>query len=394
MSEVLQSVAQYVQFGKTEQAAVRRLAPILKPHLPDVVAQFYARIDAHPETRAIFINDAQAARLRAHFAKWLETLLEGPYDAAYALQRARIGDAHVRVGLPQHYMFAALQVVWEALSRHVLASSLPDRDQALISLQRLFTIEVSLMLEAYKNRYTERITELERATLREQLSRVEHLAEIGQLAASLAHEIKNPLAGISGAIQVIQAGLPADDERREILEEVLRQVRRVDGTVRDLLAYARPRELDIRRCDLREVISHCLSLLRREPTCARVQLNTDELDYPDELRADQNQLEQLLVNLLLNAAQATRDGGTVSLRSALSETHCTLEVQDEGPGFTEDTLARACEPFFTTKARGTGLGLAIVRRIVETHNGTLELTNAPAGGGLVRVQLPLTSRQS
>jgi signal transduction histidine kinase len=380
---------EYIGFSAADAAHVAALAPYVAPHLKAIADRFYLQIARHRGARAVLEADPQRlARLHESFADWLATLFCGRYDAEYYEQRAEIGHAHVRIGLPQHYMFGGMEIVWQELERVVRQSHVPDASLRLQSLHKLLTLETTVMLESYQLSYSEEVRRGERHAVQERLTRAEHLAHIGQMAASLAHEIKNPLAGISGAIQVIRDGLPADDDRRPILGDVLRQITRLDGTVRDLLVYARPKPPRLRSCDLNEVVERVLTFMSGEPELRRVRVEfTADASLP-LVEADETQIEQVLINLVLNAAQASPDGGQVHVYTELNETHMRLAVEDRGHGMHPDVQARAFEPFFTTKARGTGLGLPICRRIVELHSGTIEVASQLGRGTRVTVELP------
>ena len=164
------------------------------------------------------------------------------------------------------------------------------------------------MLESYKDSYSEQIRELERGAMEAKLMRAEHLAEIGQLAASLAHEIKNPLAGISGAIQIIGESLSGDSPYRSVVRDILRQISRLDATVKDLLLYARPSLPQPRVCELAKLIPRVLTLLREEPAIQRVNVEFEGASAGATVYADEGQIEQLLMNLIINAAHATTEG--------------------------------------------------------------------------------------
>jgi len=363
---------------------------VVEPHLPRIVDRFYGQIATDPQTRRIVQKgEVHTRALRRTLTVWLQSLLAGRYDEEYLRRRVRIGRVHVRVGLPQHYMVAAVEVIRQELHALVFASGLPGAAEALASLHKLLAIETSIMLESYQGTFVERVRQDERSAIRERLTQAEHLAQIGRLAASLAHEIKNPLAGISGAIQVIRDSMPADAPHRPILGEVLRQINRLDQTVKDLLVYARPVPPRFESCDLNQVVARLKTVLRREPAMQHVRLECCDDKQPlPPIEADENQVEQLLMNLILNAAHASPEGGVVSLHARRTSEGIRLEVEDHGEGMDEPTLQRALEPFFTTKARGTGLGLPICRRIVETHGGKLTIQSTPGNGTTVIIQLP------
>lgn len=388
-ASIFDELKSYVGFSSDDAARLNGLADRIDPYLPAVVERFYAEIVRHPSARRIMVGgEQQMQRLRTHFLHWLRSLFAGDHSLQYFREHESIGSVHVHVGLPQHYMPAAMEVVWQELQTQFRRSGIPESDEALASLHKLMTLETAMMLESYKLRYTDQVREVERNALRERLSRAEHLAEIGQLSASLAHEIKNPLAGISGAIQVIRDSMPEANPHRPILEEVIRQVSRLDRTVKDLLDYARPTKPQIRACDLREILQRVSGLLGREPAFQRVRFEA-ACDGVPPIEADDQQIAQLLMNLLLNAAHASPPGARIRIRAARSGDAIDIQVEDEGHGMDEEVCRRAFEPFFTTKARGTGLGLSICQRIVESQNGSIGIESRPNQGTTVSVRLPI-----
>lgn len=380
----------YVGFDEQDAANLRLLGTQVEALVPPALDRFYREILRHPGTRAILSEGpAQVARLRQTLADWLRGLFCGTYDDDYYAARARIGRVHVRVGLPQHYMFAAMQVLWEELERAIRRLRPADASVPLASLHKLLMLELGIMLESYKESYSQQIRHVEREAVHERLSEAEQLARIGQLAASLAHEIKNPLAGISGAIQVIRDSMKRDESHRPILDEVLRQVGRLDGTVKDLLVYARPKPPRFRQCNLEQWLARVLPMLRTQPEIQRVHFEYANSQRLPAVEVDENQLEQLLTNLLLNAAQASPSGGLVRLMTTAQPDGVRLTVEDRGHGMDAEVCRRAMEPFFTTKAKGTGLGLPICRKIVEMHGGQIAIRSQVGKGTEVTVDLPL-----
>lgn len=238
--------------------------------------------------------------------------------------------------------------------------------------------------------------ELQR-THAEQLERADRLATVGELAAGVAHEIKNPLAGISGAIEVIASDLPADDPNAEIFAEVLVQIRRVDKTLRDMLNFARPTEPTMVLGDLNKLVRSHTPLLSRNPEHAAIQREITLAESLPQLNLDTDQIGQILVNLSLNALQAAAPEGTIAIRTRLADDgeSVELEVEDSGPGIRPDATDKIFKPFFTTKAKGTGLGLAICRRIARAHGGDLNLAGPGKLGGarfILKIPLPTDSR--
>ena len=385
---VFEEMKLYVDFDDEDAGILRALAEHVEPHLPDVVERFWREVQRSPGARQVLTSEEQAAVLRLNILKWLQALFGGQYDDEYVRVQAQIGRTHVRVGLPQHFMIVAMEIVWQELQRIVKSLPSVDHAAALGSLHKLLTIETGLMLASYRESQTAQVRQVERDAMQARLREAEQLAQIGQLAASLAHEIKNPLAGISGAIQVIRASLDPSDPHWPVLGEVLRQISRLDRTVKDLLVYARPKPLQVQRCDVRRSIERVLTLLRKEPEFERIRFEYSLARGLPSIAADEHQLEQLVVNLLLNAAQASASGGLVRLTAAARDSGVQLVVEDRGCGMTVDVARRALEPFFTTKARGTGLGLPICRKIVDAHGGTIAIRSVAGEGTEVTVMLP------
>ena len=227
----------------------------------------------------------------------------------------------------------------------------------------------------------------ERKEAEEKLVRQEALARLGTMAAVVAHEVKNPLAGIGGAIQVLRDRLPAEAPDREILTEVLGRLKGLSALVQDLLDFARPRAPRFTRVSLGTTLRETSTLLAADPAFSGLLV---EIEGPDvTLVGDEDFLRDVFHNLLLNGAQAA--GGKGPLRVTIEEgrDRCRVTVRDPGPGIPADIADKVFEPFFTTKHRGTGLGLSIARRLVEAHGGTLTLASSAGGGTAAVVELPV-----
>ncbi len=211
------------------------------------------------------------------------------------------------------------------------------------------------------------------------LLRAESLAQLGALSAAVAHELRNPLAGISGAIQVIARSLAVDDRRKPVMEKVEQQVRRLDALVTDLLAFSRPSEPRISTVRLDEVTRTVVELVQRDHPLVSLRATGMGL-----ARADPNLVHQILLNLVLNAVQALDGPGRVEV--LLSDGH--VVVNDDGAGIAPENLDRIFQPFFTTRTRGTGLGLAISRKAAVSMGGRLILGQGPLPGAAFVLELP------
>jgi len=223
---------------------------------------------------------------------------------------------------------------------------------------------------------------------RTQMSRAEHLATLGEMAAGLAHEIRNPLAGIAGVIEVMGRDLPKDSPAREEMKEVKGEVQQITRTVNDLLETARPKPPLMEVGNLNTTVEHAV-LFARQQTGEKVidfQLLTAEKLPPVE--HDANQLHQVLLNLLLNAMQAIGKVGTITVEISRRDSLAAITVTDTGKGIPADHMPHIFRPFFTTKGDGTGLGLSLSRRIVEEHNGRIEVSSRVDVGSQFTILLP------
>ena len=223
------------------------------------------------------------------------------------------------------------------------------------------------------------------------LAEAEHLATIGELSAGLAHEIKNPLAGIKGAIDVIRDSLPRADTQRRILDDVIHAVNRIDKIVEDLMNYAKPKPPAHSSIDLPALVQRIVTMARTTSKSDSLPIEVRQTGTIPEFTADETQLEQVLMNLLLNAQNAMPSGGhiEVALSYDPGASLVRMEVKDDGPGIPESLQKRIFQPFFTTRANGTGLGLATCLKNVQYHGGTIEVQSKAGRGTTFRVTLPL-----
>ena len=225
------------------------------------------------------------------------------------------------------------------------------------------------------------------------MAQQQRLAALGEMAAGLAHEIRNPLAGLKGAAQYLQEE-PVSADAREMLQVIVDEAHRLDGVVRQFLDYARPYRLDLQRSTANAWVARALGLLRADPKAARMRIE-ESLD-PDlpETALDGARITQVLLNLLQNAVEATGGEGTLRITTRAATNRAgpgavEIVVSDDGPGMTDEQMGRLFVPFSTTRPGGTGLGLAISRRIVDAHHGTLRVTSAPGAGATFAVSLPI-----
>jgi len=388
-AELFEEMKVAVGFSQADATALLDLAKPLSPFLRRIVDDFYENLLRDPRASAIIESGEQRLDgLRETLFNWLEELFCGHYGEAYFERRCSIGRSHVRVNLPPPYMFTAMNVIRLALVDRINQLDIPGTPRKIAALHKILDLELAIMNETYRENLIGRIKEIEHAQYQQKLSESEHLAMVGQLAASLAHEIKNPLAGISGAIQILGADLDEDHPHKEVITEVLRQIDRLDMAVKDLLIYARPKPPERARINLSNTLNRTLILLQEEPVFRNVHVICEGLDESHTVLADEAQIQQVFTNLMLNAAHACEQGGHIRCEIEQPDGSVRVIVEDDGAGMKSSVLERVFEPFYTTKARGTGLGLPICKRIVEAHDGRLDIRSTPGAGTRVTFDIP------
>ncbi len=220
----------------------------------------------------------------------------------------------------------------------------------------------------------------------ERLREQEALARLGQMAAVVAHEVKNPIAGIRGALQVISSRMPAESRDKPVVGDIIARLDSLNGIVHDLLVFARPRQVRPEPVELSRLLRNTLDLLHRDPTFAHLDVAHPTTEAV--ARGDAEQLQLVFTNVLMNAAQAMGGTGRIAISVTRVDGQWAVAVADEGPGMAPEVREKVFEPFFTTKHRGTGLGLPIARRIVEAHGGRIDINTPAAGGTVVEIVLP------
>jgi two-component system, NtrC family, sensor histidine kinase HydH len=224
---------------------------------------------------------------------------------------------------------------------------------------------------------------------RTRLAQSEKLAALGQLAAAIAHEVRNPLAVIRSAAQAVAEALPAGEpESRRACSFITAEIDRLTSVVSSLLAFARPLRLEPRAVTLDGLFDRALLLARDELAAKQVRVRRSEPASLPAVRADADLISQVLLGLLANAAEAVPVGGEVVLGGRAIEESVAIDVADSGPGIPAELRGRIFEPFFTTRPQGTGLGLAVARQIVEAHGGRIEVGDSPTGGARFSILLP------
>lgn len=255
----------------------------------------------------------------------------------------------------------------------------PEREDEVTSVMRAFN-----RLTYRLNDANEKIRDLHQI----QMEHADRLATTGEMAAGIAHEIKNPIAGVLGALHIFNNETKVDDERKEIIAEMIAQLERVNYAINDLLSYARPVKPEFVEIDIAEIIRRTIGLLSPQSKQINADIRTNLTSNKISINADKKQIQQILWNITLNALQALDGKGVVDVLVYDSETKVKIEVRDTGRGIPAEQLSCVFQPFYTTKHKGTGLGMTITKRIIEQHGGTISIESHVNVGTTVTIILP------
>jgi signal transduction histidine kinase len=403
----------FLRFTKEEEVVLTALQPIMAQHVEELVGAFYRHLLSFPDTRKFLTDELISTRLLEAQKRYLLSLVAGSYGRAYEEGRRLIGQVHARLGLTPEWYLGAYALYLSLLEPLIFEKfhTQPAKYVAIrIALTKVMFLDIQLALEAYIEKSSEGqdyavkqlagfTRELEKglaqnrhvlSETQHQLRLTERVAELGTLAASMAHEIGTPMNVILGrAEQLMQR---TDDETmKKELGIIAAQVERVTKLMNQLLAFARRGPPNFRPVDLREVVKNCLDAVeeRLSQHCVHVVAEHDE-DLP-HIHGDSDLMMQVLLNLVLNAVQAMPEHGTLRVAAAREgEQHIRLTVADTGHGIPPDVLPKIFEPFVTTKERGkgTGLGLTVVLSIVQEHGGSITVDSTPGQGTTFTLLLP------
>ena len=225
-----------------------------------------------------------------------------------------------------------------------------------------------------------------RVALETQLREQAALTRLGEMAAVVAHEVKNPLTGIRGAVQIIGSRLPAGSRDAEVVKEIVARIDTLNDLMKDLLLFARPPQPRLAPIDPRPVLETVVGLVRQDPGARAITFAIEGTS--DIILADPELLKLVIQNFLLNAVHAINGSGSIQVDVHTIGSMCRMTVTDSGPGIPPEIREKLFTPFFTTKARGTGLGLSTAKRFVEAQGGTMVIDCPPTGGTSVSIELP------
>jgi len=373
---LLQELKRYVAFGPDDESALRELRAAAAADFPAIATTFYDRILSHEGARAALTGgESRVGHLRTTLVRWLDETLGGPWDDAYWEAHCRIGRVHVRIELPQHYMFGAMNLVREELSRRAAAIWSADpvrRDRVQVALGKVLDLELAIMLHTYREDLTAKA------------ARTERLATFGQLVGSIGHELRNPLGVIESSVFLLRGRPGEDDKTRKHLDRIADQVELSSQIITGLLDMVRDRPVPRDRVPVAALVAEAAGAVPRPPGVSV------EVAVPDDLAVtgDSVALRQALVNLIMNAVEAACPDGVVQVTARPDGATVAFAIDDDGPGIPESVRGRIFEPLITSKAHGNGLGLALVKRVAERHGGSVAHEPRPAGGTRFTLRVP------
>jgi signal transduction histidine kinase len=269
----------------------------------------------------------------------------------------------------------------------VFGSSLGIHDMAGEITEIIFYFAVAVLTGGLIDR--EFFARRHQEEMRVQLERSRQLSKVGQIAAGVAHEIKNPLVSIKGAVEILsdESTLPA--EKKEFSDILHSEIKRMDGTISDFLKFARPRETILKRMNLSESLKASIKQIETHASQVGVSINYD-IDDDINVKGDEEKLHEMTLNILLNSIQVSDSDSMIAVDlKSIDKSRACLVFKDTGSGIAKEDIDRIFEPFYTTKPTGTGLGLAIVKSIIEDHRWTIDVNSEPNSGTCVEIILPL-----
>ncbi len=352
---------------------------LVKSEIPAIIDEFCQFITRDP----LIVRRANVSEINLHCLKnslvlWLESTLSGPHSgAAFLESRRRIGKAHVQIDLPQEVMFTAMNCIRSHLLtfalRHI--SDLKQCEATLLSVNRILDLELALMIESY------------RVQQQDQIKNHERLATIGQFAASIGHELRNPLGTIETSVYLMAQRLDRlgviDEGMQRYLVKARKQVQLCSKIITDMLELARSRAPQRQLVSIERVVDDVLDGLMLPASVIQRKIITPNLSA----FADPGQLRSVIANLLENGRDAIGGAGTLEIEGFPAKDGVAIRIRDTGPGIAKADQPRVFEASFTTKSHGNGLGLALCQRIVSAHGGTIELEQVASGASFL-VWLP------
>jgi signal transduction histidine kinase len=402
----------FLGWTEADRAALADLRPLMERNADRLVAGFYRHLLSFAPTRRLLADPEVKERLLRKQRQYLLSLTGPEIDAAYFEERVRIGRTHERIGLEPRWYLGAYSLYFSLLVpllNDALGSDPARLERATGALTKLFFLDAQLAMEAYierregdlaqlnvelgaATRALERDFEEQREALqatRRRARAAEDLASTATLVAGLAHEIGTPMSVIQGHAELLESAV-SDEKARARLQTIRTQIDRISNIIQTLLNLSRPRPQVRVAVDLVELLDTTLAFLGEKLRRREIRVERD-FELVPQIRADPEKLQQLFLNLFLNAADAMPEGGTLRVALRPDGEAIEIRVADTGTGISEQDLARVFEPFFSTKSagEGSGLGLVVAQSIVHDHGGEIEVESELGKGTEFRIRLPV-----
>jgi signal transduction histidine kinase len=410
--EELEERLAFLGIADTDLRALQTLRPLFERRADTLVTAFYRHLLSFEETRALLKDAEVKRRLLIEQRRYLLSLTEPQIDDAYVADRRRIGETHEQIGLEPRWYLGAYAIYFYLLSPLVsehLRSEPVRADRTLSALMKRLVFDAQIVMDGYVERRERELeylnqelaaagrslareVEVQQAELRataERARAAEELASVATLVAGLAHEIGTPMGVIRGHAELLESSV-TNDRARWRLRTIREQIDRISNLIRTLLNIARPKEPARVSVELAEILETTLTFLTDKLSKGGVKIAL-EVDSPPPVRGDAERLQQLFLNLLLNAVDAMPKGGTLRIGLApAGPDRVEIRISDTGKGVPPEDLRRIFDTFYTTKpaGEGSGLGLVVARSIVLDHEGTIDVTSELGQGTEFRITLP------
>src|SRR5208337_1824228 len=402
----------FIGLGEEERSYLMALRPVLERHAESLVAAFYRHLLSFEQTRTLLRDSAVKERLLGKQRSYLLSLGSARYDEEFLAERVAIGETHERIGLEPRWYLGAYAIYFSLLAPAVVETyrSEPHRaERTLSALVKQLLLDAQLAMEAYMARHDRELEymnrelaaagrhlarefEDQRAELRQSERRAraaEDLASVATLVAGLAHEIGTPMGVIQGHAELLESSV-SDERGRWRLRTIREQIERISRIIQALLNTARPRDPVLLPVSVAPILDNSLSFLAEKFRRRGVEVEWHVTEAP-EISGDSEKLQQLFLNLLLNAVDAMPEGGRIVV-SVGTDSDGALEVRirDSGIGIPQEQLSQIFQPFYTTKeaGHGSGLGLVVAREIVADHGGEIDVASDPGEGTEFRIRFP------
>ncbi len=392
--ETFREIKRYMHFSDEDVSVLKKLGPIMQPHLREMAERFYAEIPNHPEAFKVFSGPEQINRLKQSLQRWGAGLFAGLYDEKYAQEQYLIGHIHVRIRLPQKYVISAMALVREFLHQVIneQIQDAPFRAQAHISVDKILDLDLNLMCEAYFNASVQSLREINQKLEETNRKLLESSQFKSEFLASTSHELRTPLSSILGFIRLVLDGVcQSREEEIDLLNDAFHAAEHLLSIVNDLLDVARIEagrlEIQCRPMEAQPILKQVISLtsVQAEQKSVKLADKADSIVLPT-VWGDPERLKQVLINIIGNAVKFT-DRGSVTVSASVDDKFVEFKVQDTGVGIAKEKQAELFEKFkqvdssFKRRYGGSGLGLAISKHLVERMGGKIQLHSDGLGLG-------------